>query len=65
VTDGNYKPVPPDVQALLQVLNDHSVEMVLAGLVAVEAWGADVGVPGDLDIVPAKTKGILPVSLRC
>lgn len=45
--------VPPDVPALLRRLRDHDVAFVLAGSVAVEAWGAPVGTPGDLDIVPA------------
>lgn len=45
--------VPPDIPALLAVLKRHEVEFVLVGSVAVEAWGADVGAPGDLDIVPA------------
>lgn len=45
--------VPPDIPALLRVLQHHSVSFVLVGSVAVEACGADVGVPGDLDVVPA------------
>jgi len=31
---------------------EHHVQFVLAGSVAVQAWGVDVGTPGDLDIVP-------------
>lgn len=45
--------VPPDVGALLAVLEDYEVEFVLVGSVAVEAWGTNEGTPGDLDIVPA------------
>jgi hypothetical protein len=56
VADGSDKRVPPDVPALLRLLKAHSVEFVLTGSMAVEAWGADVGVPGDLDIVPAKNQ---------
>ncbi len=56
MTDGNYKRVIPDVQALLQVLNDHSVEFVPTGSMAVEAGGTVAGVPGNLDIVPAKNQ---------
>lgn len=52
MTEGSDKRVPPDVPALLRMLKAHSVEFVLVGSVAVEAWGVDVGVPGDLDIVP-------------
>lgn len=56
MTEGSDKRVPPDVQALLRTLKAYSVEFVVAGSVAVEAWGADVGVPGDLDIVPATNR---------
>ena len=45
--------VSPDVATLLTELQHHRVEFILAGSVAVEAWGVDVGTPGDLDIVPA------------
>lgn len=45
--------VQPDMPALLTALRDHEVEFVPVGLVAVEAWGADVGTPGDLDTVLA------------
>ncbi len=51
--------VPPDIPALLAVLRRHEVDYVLVGSVAVEAWGADVGTPGDLDIVPALGRGNL------
>lgn len=44
---------PPDIAKLLGSLADYDVEYVLAGSVAVEAWGVEVGTPGDLDIVPA------------
>lgn len=43
----------PQIDRLLQTLADHEVEFVLAGSVAVEAWGAEIGTPGDLDIIPA------------
>lgn len=43
----------PDIGRLLGALADYDVQYVLAGSVAVGAWGADVGNPGDLDIVPA------------
>lgn len=44
----------PCVSRLLGVLTDHDVDFVLAGSVAVEMWGVDVGIPGDLDIISAK-----------
>ena len=44
--------VPPKIPELLRCLAEHQVRYVLAGSVAVQAWGVDVGVPGDLDIVP-------------
>lgn len=43
----------PDCHKLLRELTDHDVAFVLAGSVAVQARGAEVGVPGDLDIIPA------------
>lgn len=43
----------PQIGRLLRTLADHDVEFVLAGSVAVEAWGAEIGTPGDLDIIPA------------
>ncbi len=52
MTNANRR-VPPDIPALLTALWKHAVEFVLVGSLAVEAWGADVGTPGDLDIVPA------------
>lgn len=45
--------IPPDVAALLTELQHHRVEFILAGSVGVEAWGVDIGTPGDLDIVPS------------
>ena len=45
--------VPLDVPALLKVLVGCHVDFILAGSVAVQAWGVDVGTPGDIDIVPA------------
>jgi hypothetical protein len=51
--------VPPDVALLLRALIDHGAGFLLVGSVAVEAWGADVGTPGDLDIVPALDRGNL------
>jgi hypothetical protein len=42
----------PNIPALLTVLIEHKVAFVLAGSVAVQAWGADIGTAGDLDIVP-------------
>lgn len=53
MTQSGDKRVPPDIPALLHILVEHEVDFVLAGSVAVEAWGVDVGVPGDLDIVPS------------
>lgn len=41
------------IAKLLGALAHHDVEYVLAGSVAVAAWGADIGTPGDLDIIPA------------
>lgn len=43
----------PDIASILGILQEHEVDYVLAGSVAVQAWGADVGEPGDLDIIPA------------
>lgn len=43
---------PPDIPLLLRCLMQHRIDFVLAGSVAVHAWGVDVGTPGDLDIVP-------------
>ena len=43
----------PDIGEILRVIQDLEVEYVLAGSVAVQAWGADIGVPGDIDIIPA------------
>ena len=48
-----YPRVPPDVPVLLIVLVRHHVDFILAGSVAVQALGVDVGTAGDLDIVPA------------
>lgn len=42
----------PNVDRLLRTLGDYDVDYVLAGSVAVEAWGAEIGIPGDLDIIP-------------
>ena len=41
------------IERLLGVLVDYDVAFVLVGSVAVEAWGVDIGPPGDLDIIPA------------
>lgn len=49
---------PPDVPALLGVLEQHGVRGVLVGSVAARAWGAEVE-PGDLDFVPALDRGNL------
>lgn len=43
---------PPNVEALLRELVRGEVDFIVAGSVAIQAWGADVGTPGDLDIVP-------------
>ncbi|HLU37261.1 MAG TPA: hypothetical protein VKZ61_15980 [Thermomicrobiales bacterium] len=43
---------PPGIPVLLNVLRHHDVAFVLVGSVAIQAWGVDVGTPGDLDIVP-------------
>lgn len=50
---------PPDIPALLQALLGRDIRFVLAGSVAVEAWGVDVGTPGDLDIVPETSRANL------
>lgn len=44
---------------LLETLQDHAVAFVLVGSVAIQAWGVDVGTPGDLDIVPETSPGNL------
>lgn len=44
---------PPDVAALLGVLERHDVRYVLTGSVAALAYGLDIGQAGDLDITPA------------
>lgn len=44
---------PPDIPALLRVLDRHGVRYVLVGSVAAQAYGADIGRAGDLDITPA------------
>lgn len=51
--------VPPEIPNLLQVLRHHRVDFILVGSVAVQAWGADVGTPGDLDIVPETSRANL------
>lgn len=43
----------PDVSRLLSALVNYDVSFVLTGSVAVQAWGAEIGTPGDLDIIPA------------
>lgn len=47
---------PPDIPAILEVLANHDVEYVLVGSVAIQAWGVDVALPGDLDIVPMASR---------
>lgn len=47
---------PPDIPAILRLLADYRIRYVLIGSVAVQAWGVDVGVPGDLDIVPEHSR---------
>lgn len=44
---------PPDIAALLGVLERHGVRYVLIGSVAALAYGVDIGQAGDLDITPA------------
>jgi hypothetical protein len=44
---------PPDIAALLGVLERHGVRYVLTGSVAALAYGVDIGQAGDLDITPA------------
>jgi hypothetical protein len=44
---------PPDITALLGVLDRHGVHYVLVGSVAALAYGAEIGQGGDLDITPA------------
>ena len=44
--------IPSDIARLLEALQRNAVDFVLVGSVAVQAWGVDVGTPGDLDIVP-------------
>ncbi|CAN5646950.1 hypothetical protein BH23CHL3_BH23CHL3_05460 [soil metagenome] len=56
MADGSGKRLPPDLPALLRLLKAHSVEFVLTGSTAVEAWGTVAGVPGDLDIVPSMVR---------
>ena len=51
--------VPPNIRRLLETLQDHAVAFVLVGSIAVQAWGVDVGTPGDLDIVPETSLGNL------
>lgn len=48
-----YPKRPPDVAALLGVLERHGVRYVLTGSVAALAYGVDIGQAGDLDITPA------------
>jgi hypothetical protein len=43
----------PNVPALLDALDRHSVRYVLTGSVAARMYGVDTGRPGDLDITPA------------
>jgi len=49
---------PPDVPALLRLLEQHHVRFILAGSVAAAAYGVEVE-PGDLDIVPESSEGNL------
>src|SRR4028119_2148849 len=44
---------PPDIPALLGMLDSHGIRYVLTGSVAAMAYGADIGQAGDLDITPA------------
>jgi hypothetical protein len=43
----------PEIPHLLEVLAAHQVRFILTGSVAVQAYGVEIGVPGDLDITPA------------
>ena len=44
---------PPDIPALVDVLEQFGVRYVLVGSVAALAYGVDIGQAGDLDITPA------------
>jgi predicted nucleotidyltransferase len=44
---------PPNVRALLDILNDHEVRYVVTGSVAAMLYGITLE-PGDLDITPAR-----------
>lgn len=54
-TDPTIHP-SPDIPALLAELVTHRVDFVLVGSAAVQAWGVDVGMPRDIDIVPALSR---------
>ena len=59
--------IPPDIQSLLRVLQTNDVAFVVVGSVAIQAWGVDVGTPGDLDVVPdtsVENLGRLATALR-
>lgn len=47
---------PPEIAAILQLLTAHEVEYVLSGSTAIQAWGVEVGTPGDVDIVPETSR---------
>lgn len=56
--DARHPSRPPDVEALLGVLEEYGVRFVLSGSVAAAAYGVDLE-PGDLDIVPDTGTGNL------
>lgn len=47
---------PPDIPAILRLLEEYRIRYVLIGSVAVQAWGVDVCLPSDLDIVPEASR---------
>lgn len=47
---------PPEIAAILQLLTGQEVEYVLSGSTAIQAWGVEVGTPGDVDIVPESSR---------
>jgi hypothetical protein len=47
---------PPEIAAILRLLTAHDVDYVLSGSTAIQAWGVEVGTPGDVDIVPEASR---------
>ena len=53
MTHAQHPKRPPDIPALLEMLDRFGVRYVLVGSVAALAYGVDIGQAGDLDVTPA------------